>query len=626
MLRAASATLLSLTLCAAACGGEPGAAPADGEHVGTSSEELLTTVTPGPSHVEGIDVSHYQGAIDWASEKAKGRMFGVASVGDGSYQDPTFATNWAAMKAAGVIRGAYQFFEPAEDPIAQADILIAKVGKLGDGDLPATIDVETAGGQSAATVAAKVGTWLARVEAGTGRKPMIYTGPYFWQGSVASLAYGSYPLWVADYGVSKPQVPAPWKNYAIWQYSDSNGTLDVDSFQGTLADLQAFARAPGAAMSGVLDAAACTGITGWAQDPSAPTKAAAVTLSFDGAAGAKTAEALAGIDASVTRSDLCKPLGSCDHGFDVPVPLGVRDGKAHQVFAYGAKGSALAELTNAPKSLTCAAPAPPVTPATGVKRLLPTPAVVTAWKISMLTDVAHLDDAVINALPKGDDVPAAPELLIGDDGAPAVWLIDGGKRRHVVSPSSMTAWHFVAPKKTPAAALVAMPQGADWSATPFLVTQGTPQMLYVLDAPDAPPGAGAGAGAGPHGTDPGAHSDGAAVAAPEPAPEAGGCQLAAPRRTGGGGAPLSGAAGAVGLALACVGALRRRGLRAGTTPPKLSYSTSRSPDQRRMDSSMSSKRCAGTTPTCPTVSAPIVTVAEVLSKNGAGMLSTLVSL
>jgi len=275
------------------------------------------------------------------------------------------------------------------------------------------------------------------------------------------------------------------------------------------------------------------------------------------AAGAKTAEELPGIAASVTRSDLCKQLGSCDHGFDVPVPLGVRDGKAHQVFAYGANGTATAQLTNAPKSFTCAPPAPP---ATAVKRLLPSAAVVTAWKISMLTDVARLADAVINALPKGDDLPASPDLAIGDDGAPEVWLLEGGKRRHVVSPASMSAWHFGAPKKTPAAALKAMPQGADWAATPFLVEQGTTPMLYALDTPDAPPGTGT-TPPSANGTDPSAHSDGTAVGAPDPAPpSAGGCQLAPARRAGD--APMGGFAAAFALALACVGALRRRGLRA----------------------------------------------------------------
>ena len=554
MLRAMSALFWSLCLSAVACGGEPNAtSDADGEHVGSSAEQL-TTVTPGPSHVEGIDVSHFQGTINWASQKAMGRMFGVASVGDGTYEDPTFATNWAAMKAAGVIRGAYQFFEPAGDPIVQADILIQKVGKLGDGDLPATIDVEVTGGQSAATIAAKVGTWLARVEAGTGRKPMIYTGPYFWQGNVASLAYGGYPLWIADYGVPKPQVPAPWSNYKIWQYSDSGGTLDVDSFQGTLAELQAFAQAPGAptalAARGTIDAAACAGITGWAQDPNAPTQAVAVTLSFNGAAGAKNAESLAGIKASVTRMDLCKLLGSCNHGFDVPVPLGVQDGKAHQVFAYEAMGAAPVELANAPKSFTCPAPQPPVTAATGVKRLVPSAAVVTAWKISMLTDVAHLAEATIDAFPNGDDLPVTPHLAIADDGATEVWLLEGGKRRHVVSPASMSAWHFGAPAKVPAATLKAMPQGSDWRPTPFVMEGATPA-LYVLDEVSLPPGT-----VGPQ---PGNAAPASATAASVDAPpegSAGGCQLTPLH--GVSGAPLGGSSAALTLVVACALAITRR--------------------------------------------------------------------
>lgn len=551
---------LSLALSALACSSLT--AGIGDENVAATKEEL-TTVPPGPNQVEGIDVSHFQGAINWAAEKAQGRMFGVASVGDGLYQDPTFATNWSAMKAAGVIRGAYQYFEPAGDPIAQADILIAKVGKLGDGDLPATVDVEATGGQSAATIATKVGQWLARVEAGTGKKPMIYTGPYFWQSNVVSAAYGAYPLWIADYGVSRPQVPAGWSTFKIWQYSDSGGTLDVDRFEGTLAELQAFASsaAPTAPPKGTLDDAACaTGIAGWAQAPTAPTKAIGVTLSFDGAAGAKNTEALA-LDASVARMDLCAPLGSCNHGFATPVPLGLMDSKAHQVFAYAkdAVGSAETLLANAPKSFTCAAPTPPVTPANGVKRLVPSAAVAVSWKVSMLTDVAHLDEPTIAAFPKGEDLPAAPDVQIADDGSPEVWLVENGKRRHVVSPASMTAWHFAATKK-PAATLKAMPQGPDWRVTPFFVQGATPTLFALDVSPSTPPGpsggpiapasgdgAKGGAGDGPMGDAPAAGS---------------GCALASATSTGrpGGANGTTLAAGAFAIALAA----RRRALRRGT--------------------------------------------------------------
>jgi GH25 family lysozyme M1 (1,4-beta-N-acetylmuramidase) len=552
-----SSTALGLCLLAVGCGGVGNEDQASVERVAATSDALVT-VPPNAHQIEGIDVSHYQGSINWSAEKAQGRLFGIASVGDGLYEDPTFASNWAGMKAAGVIRGAYQFFEPGIDPIQQADILIAKVGSLGDGDLPATIDVETTGNQSPAIVAANVGKWLARVEAGTGRRPMIYTGPYFWQDHVGSTAFGAYPLWIADYGVAQPQLPAPWSAFKMWQYSDSGGSLDVDRFQGTLAELQAFARAPNAPPRGHLDGAACTGITGWAQDPSAPTTGIGVNLSFNGAVGAPNSELLP-ITAATNRMDLCAPLGSCNHAFDVAMPIGVRDGKAHQLFAYAldTMGGASALLAQAPASFTCAAPEPPLTTINGVKRHVTSPQSFADWKFSSLLDVAHYDQARVDGFPAGDDLSGKPQVVIADDGTPEVWVLDGGRRRHVVSIASMDAWRFAAPVKSPAAALHALPQGPDWRSTPFLV-QGTAPSIYVLDlAPSTPPG-----------TEPTAdpQSNGAQVMAPAidpaldpnaaaaPASGAGGCRFApAPRESSSGGLLGGGV-----LAMLCVIAARLR--------------------------------------------------------------------
>jgi len=195
--------------------------------------------------VQGVDVSHYQGSFDWASAKANGTVFGVASVGDGTgFSDPAFASNWGNMQAAGIYRAAYQYFEPEDDPVAQANLMVQAVGQLGAGDLPCMLDVETTGGQSGGTIAANVQTWLNVVQQGTGRVPFIYTGPYFWDGSVGSTAFGSTPLWIADYGPSCPMVPNGWSSWTIWQYGDSGGTLDQDVFNGTLAQLQALAAEP----------------------------------------------------------------------------------------------------------------------------------------------------------------------------------------------------------------------------------------------------------------------------------------------------------------------------------------------------------------------------------------------
>lgn len=240
-MRSSRLAALSVAVLVAAC-----SAPNDvGENVGSTEADLDTVcgaATNGP--VQGRDVSVYQGDFDWAAQKSAGVVFGIARIGDGTGGDSTFAPNWSKMKDNGILRGAYQFFEPSEDATTQANLMVAAVGKLGEGDLPCTIDLETTGGQSAATIRSKVKTWLDVVEAGTGKKPIIYTGPYFWADNVASTDFGDYPLWIADYGPACPLVPPGWTNWTMWQYSDGGGALDHDVFNGSLAELQKLAGAP----------------------------------------------------------------------------------------------------------------------------------------------------------------------------------------------------------------------------------------------------------------------------------------------------------------------------------------------------------------------------------------------
>ena len=68
--------------------------------------EDAVTVCPAGAVVQGIDVSEFQGAINWSAVKAAGKQFAFIRVSDGTYQDPKFATNWAGAKAAGILRGA----------------------------------------------------------------------------------------------------------------------------------------------------------------------------------------------------------------------------------------------------------------------------------------------------------------------------------------------------------------------------------------------------------------------------------------------------------------------------------------------------------------------------------------
>ncbi|MFO0565437.1 MAG: GH25 family lysozyme [Polyangiaceae bacterium] len=250
----ASAVLtLPLIACTADYEGESAGA---GEPVGESSD-AVTKVCGADRYkgVQGADVSKYQGDFNW---KAAGVEFGLARISDGTtYVDSWFDANWQKMKDGGIVRGAYQYFRPGQSATAQADMVVKKVGKLGAGDLPCVIDVEATDGQSPATIASKVQTWLDVVEQGTGKRPIIYTGPYFWQDKVGSTAFGKYPLWIAHYGTTCPLVPPGWTKWTFWQYCDgqtqycSNGKgWDRDVFNGTSAELQAFAGGTAASFFG----------------------------------------------------------------------------------------------------------------------------------------------------------------------------------------------------------------------------------------------------------------------------------------------------------------------------------------------------------------------------------------
>lgn len=208
------------------------------------------TVCGSGSTVEGIDVSYWQGTIDWVQVRAAGKRFAIARVAHATALDSTFARNWAGMRANGILRGAYLYFEPNSDPVAQADIVVRAVGRLGQGDLPVTLDVERPPPNlpSPATYAARIRQFVDRVQAGTGKAPMIYTGAYYWPPYVGSTAFRTNPLWHAQYTSARcPNIAAQWSDWTFWQYTSTgsvrgiSGNVDLDRFNGTLAELQRLA-------------------------------------------------------------------------------------------------------------------------------------------------------------------------------------------------------------------------------------------------------------------------------------------------------------------------------------------------------------------------------------------------
>lgn len=211
----------------------------------------LRTCAAGTT-LKGVDVSYYQGTVNWASVKAAGQSFAFARVSDGvSYPDSKFATNWPAMKKAGIVRGVYQYFRPTQDVQAQVDLLFAKLNAAGGllpGDLPPVLDLETDGGLAASVVVSRAKAWLAKVEAKLGVKPIVYTAAFM--SNTIGTSFGAYPLWVANYGATCPLMPSGWTSWKIWQNADNGsvggigGNVDTNVFNGNLAALQALTLKP----------------------------------------------------------------------------------------------------------------------------------------------------------------------------------------------------------------------------------------------------------------------------------------------------------------------------------------------------------------------------------------------
>jgi lysozyme len=224
------------------------------EHVDNDTNAIK--VCADGATVRGVDVSYYQGDIDWNRAHDAGVAFAMARTSDGAgFKDPKFAQNWAGMRDAGVIRGTYQFFRPKQDPVAQADLMVQMIndaGGLAEGDLAPMLDLEVMDGVDAGTIMARVQVWLDRVEAQTGRAPMIYTGAYFWTELGEPAGYDRYPLVTANWQTSCPRVPSAWQRWTFWQDADDGhidgipATVDTDLFNGSLDDLLAFAGAKAA--------------------------------------------------------------------------------------------------------------------------------------------------------------------------------------------------------------------------------------------------------------------------------------------------------------------------------------------------------------------------------------------
>ena len=229
-------------------------APAPGRHpvvkhrFGDAKPVNFGRASPHTLAVHGVDVSRWQGEIDWEDLRMHGANFAFIKATDGGdHLDPMFHKNWRAAAAAGVKRGAYHFFYWCRSAHEQADWFIRNVPKE-PGALPPVLDVEWNGYSSCKkrpsrqVVLEKMRLFLSKLEKHYGQRPIIYTAPDFYSDNLEG-EFLDYPFWLRSVAAHPSQV-YPGRNWLFWQYSGSglskgvDGKIDLNVFYGGVEDWQ----------------------------------------------------------------------------------------------------------------------------------------------------------------------------------------------------------------------------------------------------------------------------------------------------------------------------------------------------------------------------------------------------
>ncbi len=213
---------------------------------------------PNPEE-DGIDVSHWQGSIDWSQVYGAGYTFAFTKATEGvGYTDDKFVYNTTHGTSAGVLMGAYHFARPdlANGGVAEAQYFVDQTDDyLTSGHLRPVLDLEVRGSLGKEELSTWVVAWMETVKAETGVKPLIYTN-YSYVSNYLNEAVQQYELWIA-YWTCDPtpstHIPptGPWRDWDFWQYYGPGycgpnsvpgiaGNVDLNLFNGYLPGLHTF--------------------------------------------------------------------------------------------------------------------------------------------------------------------------------------------------------------------------------------------------------------------------------------------------------------------------------------------------------------------------------------------------
>ena len=193
----------------------------------------------------GIDVSEYQGKINWSYVDTLEKKYPLhyvfirATVGK-DRKDRKFQQNWLGAKENKMIRGAYHYYRPNENSLEQAELFIQTV-TLKKGDLPPVLDIEKLPkNQSVANLKIGLKRWLKAVESHYGVKPIIYTGERYYDDFLKE-EFSDYLFWIANYNFYREEIGDDW---LFWQFTEKatvpgiKGKVDVNIYNGDLQQLQ----------------------------------------------------------------------------------------------------------------------------------------------------------------------------------------------------------------------------------------------------------------------------------------------------------------------------------------------------------------------------------------------------
>jgi GH25 family lysozyme M1 (1,4-beta-N-acetylmuramidase) len=200
--------------------------------------------------MNGIDVSHHNGKINWPTVRRAGFEFAIIKCTESlMFKDAMFETNKGGARSAGVLPGYYHFAR-GNDPVKEAQHFLKNVGDIRLGELVA-LDYEI---YTLSDPAAWCRIWLDTVEKKLGFKPLLYTYhalliKYDWR----KVSSGDFGLWGARYGMNtgykvtsiEPNTGS-WKFWAIWQFSSRGkvpgiiGNVDLNYFKMDITTLKKY--------------------------------------------------------------------------------------------------------------------------------------------------------------------------------------------------------------------------------------------------------------------------------------------------------------------------------------------------------------------------------------------------